>query len=68
MILFLLFTFDCRFECCGVVVKFSNLPCNAFFQLLAQEMLFSTEMCAQSCAKGHDSTEMRHAKLFTSVT
>ena len=31
-------------------------------------MLFSTELCAQSCAKGDDGTEMLHVNFFTSVT
>ena len=67
---FLLFTFDYTFKCGGVVVIFTNLPCNVFFQLLDQGrgMLFSIEMCAQSCAKVINSTEMCHVNFFTSVT
>ena len=70
MILFQLFTSDFTFECFGVVVKFSNLQCNIFFQLLFQGrgMFFSTEVWAQSCAKCDDGTEMCPVNSFTSVT
>ena len=67
--LFLLFTFDYTFKCCGVAVKFSNLQCNIFIQLLDQSsgVLFSTEMCVQS-AKDNGGTETSHANAFTIVT
>ena len=66
---FSLFTFDFTFECCGVVVKLSNLQCSVFFQLLGQgrKVLYSTEICTQ-CKTGNDSTEMLHVKYFTRVT
>ena len=69
MILFLLFTIDYTCKCCGVVATFSNFPCNVLFQVLGQGrvMLFFTEICAQSCAKSDDNTEMHHVKFFTSV-
>ena len=41
---------------------------DAWLRLRNVIMLFSSEMCAQSCTKCDDGVEMRHVKFFTSFT